>query len=552
MKRPVPGLPGLSLRRCYWILVILALCAALCCTVPAADGSSAGAPADPVLTPAGSVPAPDLAGDYPEAAALLRGFFAGIREALANDSFLILLQLTGVIIIVAYFLTRSRFFPEILDGHPSLRIQVLLALLFGALSIYGTLSGIEVEGSYINVRDLGPMVAGLLAGPYVGVAAGLIGAAYRITLGGFTVCACSLAAVLAGLFGGLIWLWRKRTFCGVTIAVLFAIVMELLHMALILALSRPFDEALRVVWAVALPMILANTAGVFIFAFMVENFRNEQKMQEQRDELLRERERRDTELAIAAEIQRDFLPTELPGTGGFSLAARSIPAKEVGGDFYDVIPPSGLAGNMPKTAVLIADVSGKGMPAALFMALSQTVVRVLATSRGSPVDLMSAANAIVSSRSRSGMFVTLFYGLLSPDPPSLSFINAGHNAPLLFRAGSGAAEELHATGPALGMSGTARYREYNVPLAAGDTLVLYTDGITEAVNAGKEEFGTDRLAETVRQNLSRTPQEIVDAVVAGVTTFAGEEPQADDITILVIRVARQTGNKPSPVLPGKE
>ena len=135
------------------------------------------------------------------------------------------------------------------------------------------------------------------------------------------------------------------------------------------------------------------------------------------------------------------------------------------------------------------------------------------------------------------MFVTLFYGLLVKSPRSLSFVNAGHNAPLLFRSGPGSVEELHATGPALGITGRGRYREYAVPLAPGDLLVLYTDGITEAVNAGGEEYGTDRLTETVRQNASRTPQEITDAVIAGVTAFAGSEPQADDITIMVIRVA---------------
>ena len=380
--------PGSAIRApvrlCCGIVIVLVAVCLLCCAVPVAAGSGTAPPAGPAVTAAsGTAPVPDFAGDYPEATALLRGFFAGIREAMENDSFLILLQLTGVIIIVAFFLTRSRFFPAILDGNPSRRIQILLVLLFGALSVYGTLSGIEVEGSYINVRDLGPMVAGLLAGPYVGVAAGLIGAAYRLTLGGFTVCACSLAAVLAGLFGGLIWLRYRKKFCGITVAVFFAVSMELFHMALILLLSHPFDEALRVVWAVVLPMILANATGVFIFAVMVENVQNERRMQAQRDDLLRERERRDTELAIAAGIQKDFLPAELPATGGFSIAAKNIPVKEVGGDFYDVIPLSGPAGD-EKTAVLIADVSGKGMPAALFMALSQTVIRVLSAPASPP------------------------------------------------------------------------------------------------------------------------------------------------------------------------
>ncbi|NMB77624.1 MAG: SpoIIE family protein phosphatase [Methanomicrobiales archaeon] len=442
----------------------------------------------------------------------------------------------GVIILVAYLLTRSRIFPEILDGHPTLRTQIILVILFGALSIYGTLSGIEVEGSYINVRDLGPLVAGLLGGPYVGIAAGIIGGSFRFTLGGFTVIACSLAAVFAGLFGGLVRHRYNKKFCGITTAVCLAIFMELFHMGLILLLSHPFSEALEVVWAVVLPMVIANTTGVFIFAIMVGNVESERRMQAQRDTLLREIEHKDTELAIAAGIQQDFLPLTLPPTEGFIIAARNIPAKEVGGDFYDVIPPSDLPGQGQKTAVLIADVSGKGMPAALFMALSQTVVRVLATSHTSPADLISRADTIITSRSHSGMFVTLFYGVLDPESRTLSFINAGHNPPFILRAGSIKPEDLFTSGPALGLPGTGRFREYRVPLHSGDTIVLYTDGITEALNPAGEEFGTGRLVDSVTEHASVTPQEIVDTVVSRVMTFAGSEPQADDITILVIRV----------------
>lgn len=537
MTSPGPG-PRLCISPCRLpgiLALIFALVISVCILCP-------GAAADPGTTavaagsPPPAAPPVDLAGMYPDVTGVFRGFFAGIREGLANDSFVILIQLMGVIIIVSYLLTRSRIFPEILDGHPSLRTRIILIVLFGALSIYGTLSGIEVEGSYINVRDLGPLVAGLLAGPYVGIAAGIIGGAFRVSLGGFTVSACSLSAVFAGLFGGLVWLWYGRKFCGVTTAVCLAICMELFHMGLILLLSHPFSQALSVVFAVVLPMVVANTAGVFIFALMVGNVENERRMQAQRDTLLREIERKDTELSIAAGIQQDFLPLELPATEGFVIAAKNIPAKEVGGDFYDVIPPADLPGKARKTAILIADVSGKGMPAALFMALSQTVVRVLAASHSSPADLMAAANSIITSRSRSGMFVTLFYGMLDPESRSLAFINAGHNPPVIFRAGSGKTEELFASGAALGLSEISRFREYRVPLVSGDIIVLYTDGISEAMNPAGEEFGTGRLADTVREHASGTPQEIVDAVVSRVASFAGNEPQADDITIMVVRV----------------
>src|SRR5512139_3779088 len=251
-----------------------------------------------------------------------------IMESTILSYLLVLIQLISVIVVVAYLLTRSRIFTEVLEGHPAVTTQIVLILVFGALSIYGTISGIEFMGAIVNVRDLGPMLAGLLGGPVVGVGAGLIGAAYRLSLGGFTVYACSLATVLAGLFGGLIWLACGRRFAGITISVLFAIIMEGFHMLLVLTLCRPFDQAVTVVSTVALPMILANAAGMFVFAFIIENLQNERKMQAERDTLVREMERKNTELAIAAEIQKSFLPDTITQMEGYDIAARSVEAKE--------------------------------------------------------------------------------------------------------------------------------------------------------------------------------------------------------------------------------
>lgn len=195
----------------------------------------------------------------------------------------VLIQLMCVIIVAAYILTRTRIFPEILDNRTTLSTKIILVLLFGALSVYGSVSGISFMGSMVNVRDLGPMLAGLLAGPWVGIGAGLIGAAYRLTMGGMTVYACSLAAVFAGLFGGLVWLWKKKQFAGTTTAVLLAVVMESFHMALTLLLVTPFDAALAVVVRVYIPMVIANAAGMYVFCLMVEEFRHERALQEEHD-----------------------------------------------------------------------------------------------------------------------------------------------------------------------------------------------------------------------------------------------------------------------------
>ncbi len=458
-------------------------------------------------------------------------------DATILSSSIVLLQLICVIVVAAYLLTRSRLFSEVLDGHPAIKTQLILILFFGILSVYGTVSGVEFMGAIINVRDLGPMVAGLLGGPVVGLGAGLIGAAYRLSLGGFTVYSCSLATVLAGLFGGLIWIANRRRFPKIVVAVLFAVLMEVLHMLLALAICRPFDQALAVVQTVALPMIIANAAGMFVFAFIIENLRKERKMQEERDTLMREMERKDTELAIAAEIQQSFLPDRITQIEGFDIAARSVMAKEVGGDFFDVIPLEVIPLSKSRLGIMIADVSGKGIPAALFMALSRIVVRVNATwHHDRPAEAIRAANAIISADSKAGMFVTLFYGILDADTQGITYVNAGHNPPLVCHYEDGSLEELPATGIAVGALPDAEYVARTKALSPGDVLVLYTDGITEAENVRLEMFGEDRLREVIRRSRALAAKEIIAEILESVRAFCGDHPQSDDITLMVIRV----------------
>jgi len=247
-------------------------------------------------------------------------------------------------------------------------------------------------------------------------------------------------------------------------------------------------------------------------------------------------EKEQAELQIAAEIQRDFLPDTLPVTKGFCIAARSIPAKEVGGDFFDVIPLEGIPLSDPLTGIVIGDVSGKGVPAALFMALSRIVVQVTAQRDPVPADVIATANSVIATNSRSGMFVTLFYGILDHRTRTLTYVNAGHNPPLVFRTGSDIPEELPATGIALGALEDTCYGQETVTLSAGDLVLLFTDGITEAINADVEMYGMERLLAVVNENRTHTPVEIMDAVIQSVVAFSGSQPQFDDITLLVVKV----------------
>ncbi len=242
------------------------------------------------------------------------------------------------------------------------------------------------------------------------------------------------------------------------------------------------------------------------------------------------------ERAIAAEIQAAFLPRALPPVPGFDCAAVNRPAREVGGDLHDLVSLS--AGRI---ALVCADVSGKGMPAALFMALIRTVLRSAAPRYASPAKVMRTANeACCEDAGERGTFVTTFYGVLRPGPRTLRYVNAGHNPPLLLRAATGLFETLDPTGPALGLLCEVAFTEAEVTFAPGDLLVLYTDGVVEAIDSTDTEFGEDRFRATIRRLEDAPAEAVVAGILADVAAHAGDTPQFDDITLVVLR-ATTTG-----------
>ena len=241
------------------------------------------------------------------------------------------------------------------------------------------------------------------------------------------------------------------------------------------------------------------------------------------------------ELQIAADIQRSFMPEVIPQITGFDIAARTVMAKEVGGDFFDVIPFEIMALDAGTLGLLIADVSGKGVPAALFMALSRIVVRVNAQWHRDPAQAIADANNIITQDSKSGMFVTLFFGTLREKDRTLTYVNAGHNPPMVFRSRDGTIEELLLTGIVLGAAENQVYTSRTIPVGPDDLVVMYTDGVTESINFREELFGEDRLRAIIRDNARLPAREILDRILSAVQEFAGDMPQFDDITLLVIK-----------------
>ncbi len=233
------------------------------------------------------------------------------------------------------------------------------------------------------------------------------------------------------------------------------------------------------------------------------------------------------ELEDAQRIQRALLPPAFPQLANCEMAAAWTPAASFGGDCYDMIPlGDGRAG------ISIADVAGKGLPAALLMSNLQASVRAFAGETLAPARVAARTNSALCRNGGVGRFVTFFYAVLDPAGATLTFCNAGHNPPILARA-DGTIERLSGGGMVLGIFDSAEYAEETVALEAGDRLLLFTDGITEATDAGHREFGDARLVDMVAAHRCDPPQAVVDAVVAQVAGFAGPA-LADDATVVCL------------------
>jgi sigma-B regulation protein RsbU (phosphoserine phosphatase) len=211
------------------------------------------------------------------------------------------------------------------------------------------------------------------------------------------------------------------------------------------------------------------------------------------------------------------------------------PARQVGGDFYDHFV---LPGNEARLGLVIADVSDKGVPAALFMALSRTMIRSNALRGYTPVETLVRANQYIVEDSHSDMFVTAFYGALETENGRFCFTNAGHNPPLWWQAASRTFEVLRAPGIVLGIFAEISLEERAITMAPGDVLLLYTDGITEAMDENQEEFGMERLQNVVAWAAIQpeaTADSIAMTILSAVKRFMGTTPQADDLTLLAVK-----------------
>jgi serine phosphatase RsbU (regulator of sigma subunit) len=238
------------------------------------------------------------------------------------------------------------------------------------------------------------------------------------------------------------------------------------------------------------------------------------------------------EMELGRQIQLSLLPTDTPVLPGWEFAVYYQPARQVGGDFYDFFEFPSVPG---KLGLVVADVMGKGVPAALFMAVSRTVIRTMSLSGASPSEVLTRANPLILKDSHSDLFLTAFYAILDTGSGRLVYANAGHNRPLWKQAATGQIRELAANGIVLGVLAGIDLEERAIDVAPGDMLVLYTDGVTEAMDADHRQFGRERLHAALAACAGAGARQALDSVVSVLGEFTGDTQQSDDITILVVR-----------------
>jgi sigma-B regulation protein RsbU (phosphoserine phosphatase) len=239
------------------------------------------------------------------------------------------------------------------------------------------------------------------------------------------------------------------------------------------------------------------------------------------------------DLAVAGEIQQAILPRIFPPfpdkADKLDIAASMTPAKDVGGDFYDFFRIDN-----DRIGFLIADVSGKGVPAAIFMAVSRTLIRATGIRGGSPADCIGYSNKLLSDESVDCMFVTVFYGIMNVTTGEVTYCDAGHNPPYIIK-GTGEVKALEMSqDPMVGAISGVDYHDCQLQLDKGDALVMFTDGVTEAMNAANEEFGEARLEATLSKTFSKC-QDVVEAIKTDVAGFVDGAEQSDDITVLALK-----------------
>ncbi len=435
----------------------------------------------------------------------------------------------AVILVVAGFIGGSNILPKFMSAHREYQYSILAGVIGGLFGVYANMTGVEFNGAIITVRDIGPMLSGYIGGPLGGLIAGLICGLHRLMLGGITANACIIATCCIGLMCSFIFRDANTHLIKPSYAMLIGALMEVFHLSLVLIMVKPFETAMDIVNQIAVPFVLVNALGFTLMILLLNYLQKQRKIS-------RDQARIDSELEIATVIQKSLLPlvTEsYPGEiakGRFEIETYIKAAKKVGGDFYDFFP---LDEN--RFAFLIADVSGKGVPAALFMANAKMTLQNCLRDIPDFTTAIQTANNNLCVNNAAEMFVTAWIGILDINTRKVTFISAGHNPPLLLHKKNAEYIKMKNSFILAGME-NMRYHANEIELQKGDILYLYTDGVSEATNSAEELYGEERLLNCITSAKNSSAKELIDSVNVSLDNFVKGYEQADDITMLAIKI----------------
>jgi sigma-B regulation protein RsbU (phosphoserine phosphatase) len=242
-------------------------------------------------------------------------------------------------------------------------------------------------------------------------------------------------------------------------------------------------------------------------------------------------------LSVARTIQLSMLPSSPPQFAGWEIASLYRAAQQVGGDFFDFFEVSeeGASPDGASLGMVIADVADKGVPAALYMALSRTLIRTTGLSGRTPAAALERANELMLKDSQADIFLSAFFAILETKSGRQRYANAGHNRPLWRHVATAEIENLGGKGTVLGVLEGIELEDRQITIDPGDVLVFYTDGISEAFDARGNVFGTDRLSDALRRSSGASAEDVLNGIIARIETFVGDTPQSDDFTLFVVR-----------------
>lgn len=431
-----------------------------------------------------------------------------------------LLDAVAVICLLAYLFTRTRYAVYFIEKTVTVRSILIFSFVGGLLYLYGIFTGFEIGQFFISIQILGPVIAGIVAGPVSGVLAGCIGLALQYLVGYGYYESEILVVLISGFVGGVFWYITKGRLIKIIHVFFLGSLIGLIQLIGGIRGVHPDLLDSRELLEAGVDLFLPTIAGLCLFMFIINNLKLDEEKKRKAFEI-------EGQLRAARKIQMDSLPPHRWEGPSYSLAASLIPASYVGGDLYDY-----LELDDDTLYFALGDVSGKGVPAALVMSSTRMVLRSKVREVRDPCALVQEVNRSLIEDGDNEQFITLIVGILNLKTGVVRLCNAGHPPPVLIRSTEIIVKQSGQNLPA-GVLKEEIYNSYEIAMGQGEVLVMISDGVTEAEHQG-EWYGQERFEEVLDRERPDLPEDVISLLIHEVREWTGNNPLSDDCTVLAI------------------